>query len=292
MRVGFIGLGRMGSRMAASLAATDLDLVVHNRTFARAEEFVAANGGTAAVTPRELAEQCEVIVTMLADGPALVDTYHGPDGVLAGLQPGTVCVEMSTIGPELLHKFARHVQTTGGLVVDAPVSGSVAAAEAKTLMIMAGGDTDVVEKVRPVLEAIGNPVLHVGPLGSGAVMKLAVNSVVFSINQSVAEALVMAERSGVDREVAMDTFVRSAAGAPVVAYRRDWFVRPEEMPVSFTIDLAIKDLELITEHADTVGTSLPVADEALTVMEDAREVGFGDRDMGDVAVYMREGATD
>ena len=292
MTVGFIGLGRMGSRMAANLVAAGFDTVVHNRTMGKATDFADAHGGTAAFTPKELAEQCDIIVTMLADGKALTDTYHGPDGVLAGLQPDALCVEMSTIGPDLLQQMAKHVQDTGGRVIDAPVSGSVAAAESAKLMIMAGGDAASVEQARPVLEAMGNPVDHVGPLGSGATMKLAVNSVVFSINQSVAEALVMAERSGVDREIAIDTFIRSAVGAPVVTYRRDWFTRPDEMPVSFTIDLAIKDLELITGHAEGVGTSLPVADEALTVMRDAAEAGFGERDMGDVSVYMREGAGD
>lgn len=290
MTVGFIGLGRMGSRMAANLAAAGFDLVVHNRTAAKASEFVEAHGGRASTSPRELAEQCDIIVTMLADGEALVDTYHGAEGVLAGLRPDTLCIEMSTIGPELLRKMASHVEKTGGRVVDAPVSGSVAAAEAKRLMIMAGGDDDSVAQARPVLEAMGDPVDHVGPLGAGATMKLAVNSVVFSINQSVAEALVMAERSGVDRETAMDTFVRSAAGAPVVAYRRDWFVHPEDMPVSFTIDLSIKDLELITGHAEAVGTSLPAAAESLEVARRAAAEGFGDRDMGDIAVFMREDA--
>jgi 3-hydroxyisobutyrate dehydrogenase/2-hydroxy-3-oxopropionate reductase len=121
-------------------------------------------------------------------------------------------------------------------------------------------------------------------------MKLAVNSVVFGINQAVAEALVMAERSGVDRTVAYDVFSNSAAGAPVVNYRKDIFLHPGELPVSFTIDLAVKDLELITGHAHEVGTTLPVAEGAIAVMRAAVAAGLGHRDMGDVAVYLRDRA--
>lgn len=288
VEVGFIGLGRMGSRMAANVAAAGFPLTVYNRTLAKAEAFAADHRATAAATPRELAAAADVVVTMVADGEALLAVYGGDDGVLAGLRPGTTAVEMSTVGPKLVARLGSEVTAAGATLVDAPVSGSVAAAEARTLMIMAGGDDASVSEVRPVLEAIGRPVIHVGPLGAGATMKLAVNSIVFSINQTVAEALVMTERSGIDRAVAYDTFCASAAGAPVIKYRREVFLRPGELPVSFTIDLAVKDLELITEHARQVGAPLPVAEEAAAVMRAAAVEGFGDRDMGDVAVYLRQ----
>lgn len=289
-KVGFIGLGRMGSRMAASVAAAGFPLTVYNRTTARAEAFAAEHGAAVAATPSDLAAAVDVVVTMLADGEALLAVYRGEDGVLAGLRPGAMAVEMSTVGPELVGGLAAEVAASGATLVDAPVSGSVAAAEARTLMIMAGGEVAAVEAVRPVLEAIGGPVLHVGPPGSGATMKLAVNSVIFTINQGLAEALVMAERSGVDRTVAYDTFSASAAGAPVVKYRRDVFVAPGETPVTFTIDLGAKDLDLITQHAKRVGTSLPAAEAAASVMRSAAAAGLGGGDMGDVAAYLRDRA--
>ncbi len=288
--VGFIGLGRMGSRMAANLAAGGFDVVVYNRTRAKADEFASEHGATAMGTPRELAAASDVTITMLADGPAVEAVYGGEDGVLAGLRSGSVAIDMSTAGPDTIASLAARVAGAGATLVDAPVSGSIAAAEAKTLMIMAGGDAATVDQVRPVLEAIGSPVLYVGDSGAGATMKLVINSIVFATSQAAAEALVMAERSGVDRTVAYDTICQSAAAAPVLKYRRDWYIHPGEMPVSFTIDLAIKDLDLITGHAAGVGTTLPAAAESLAVLRSAADAGMGDNDMGDVAVHMRNEA--
>ena len=138
---------------------------------------------------------------------------------------------------------------------------------------------------------MGTPVVRVGATTAGATMKLVINGVVFAMSQAAAEALVMAERSGVEREVAYDTMLASAVAAPVLQYRRDWFVRPGEMPISFTIDLAIKDLDLITAHAAEVGTSLPAAAQSLDVLRAASAAGLGDNDMGDVAVHLRDAAS-
>jgi 3-hydroxyisobutyrate dehydrogenase-like beta-hydroxyacid dehydrogenase len=276
--------------MAANLAAAGHDVVAYNRTHAKAEAFAAEHGASAVATPRAAAEGSDVVITMLADGPAVRAVYEGDDGVMAGLAEGTVAIDMSTAGPETIAALAAEVAATGAEMVDAPVSGSIAAAEAKTLMIMAGGNAATVEQVRPILEAMGSPVLHVGESGAGATMKLVINSMVFAESQAAAEALVMAERSGVDRAVAYDTICQSAAAAPVIKYRRDWFVHPGEMPVSFTIDLAIKDLDLITGHAKQVGTRLPAAEEAAAVLRAAAEAGMGEGDMGDVAIYMRNEA--
>lgn len=285
--VGFIGLGRMGSRMAANVAAGGFPLVLYNRTRSKAEEVAAATGGEVVDSARALAQRADVAVTMVADGEALEAVYRGESGLLAGLGPGKIAVDMSTVGPTLVDRLGADVEATGAAMVDAPVSGSTAAAEARTLMIMAGGDDASVEAVRPVLESIGSPVLHVGRRGAGATLKLAINSIVFGINQAVAEALVMAERAGVDRTVAYDTFCESAAAAPVVKYRRDVFVRPGELPVTFTIDLAVKDLELALQLGASVGASLPQAELNTQVMRDASAAGLGEADMGDIAVYLR-----
>lgn len=288
MKVGFIGLGRMGSRMSANVAAGGFPLVVHNRTQSTAHELAATMGAEVASTPRALAEAADVIITMLADEVAVTDIYTGRDGVAEGLDNTKTCVEMSTIGPAAVRRLADIVRPTGAALVDAPVSGATAAAEARALMIMPGGDSEVVERVRPILESMGDPVLHIGASGTGAALKLAINSVIYGINEAVAEALVLAERAGIDRSTAYEAFTRSAIAAPVVVYRRPIFENPGSVPVTFTIDLGLKDLNLITELGVEVGAPLPQAERTREVMIEATTAGLGDRDMGEIAVYLRD----
>lgn len=285
--VGFIGLGRMGSPMARRIAEAGLPLHVWNRTRATAEAFAKETAAKIASSPKELAGVADVVITMVSDGQALQVIYGGQDGVLAGLRAGKIAVDMSTVGPGVIGELVPQVEATGAQIVDAPVSGSVATAEAGKLMIMAGGLTGAVESVRPVLEAIGNPVLHVGESGAGATLKLAINSIVFGINEAVSEALVLAERAGVERSAAYNAFAQSAAAAPVVLYRRPIFEHPFDNPVTMSIDLAIKDLELILALARSTGTRMPQADENLAVMRSASKAGLSDEDMGTTAEYLR-----
>lgn len=291
-QVGFMGLGRMGTAMAVNLAEAGIPLVVYNRTIAKAKAFAERHGTAVADTPAELAEEAEVLISMLADGPALRAVYEGQDGVLAGLGPGRVAVDMGTVGPTVIRQLGERLRAAGSAMVDAPVSGSVSTAEAAKLLIMAGGEAEDVERVRPILELLGDPVLHLGPLGAGATVKLAVNSIVHGLNQALSEALVLAERAGVDRSAAYEVFARSAVGAPVVRYRRPVYERPGETPVTFTIDLAAKDLQLALELAERVGAAMPQARGNLRILEEASRAGYGERDMGDVAVYVREVLSD
>lgn len=288
-RVGFIGLGRMGTPMASSIVVAGFPLTVWNRTATKAQAFGAESGASVAESPADLAASCDVVVTMVADGPALASIYGGDNGVIAGLGPECTTVDMSTVGPGAIAALAPRVAETGAEMVDAPVSGSTAAAEAKTLMIMAGGSAAAFERVRPVLEAIGSPVLHVGDSGAGATLKLAINSMIYGINEAVSEALILAERSGVDRSVAYEAFSKSAAAAPVVTYRRPVFEAPGTTPVSFTVDLALKDLDLILDLAEQSGTPMPAAETNRSVMRATSDAGFGDGDMGLTAVHLRGG---
>ena len=164
---------------------------------------------------------------MLADADALRETYSGDDGAAAGLRPGAIAIDMGTTGPEGVAWLDETVRGVGGTVVDAPVSGSTATATEGTLTIMAGGTEDDVERARPVLESIGSRVYHLGATGTGAVMKLAVNSVIFAIGQAISESLVLAERAGIERERAYEIFENSAVAAPMVKYRRDHYLHPE-----------------------------------------------------------------
>jgi len=288
MKLGFIGLGRMGMGMAHNLADGGFDLTVYNRTAERAAEFAAATGARHAPTPRELAEQTSVVITMVASGPALIELLDGADGLCAGLEPGDVVIDMGTTGVEFTEAARARVAESGAALVEAPVSGSIASVEAKTLLIMLGGDEDAVRVAEPILEGLADRVVRMGGPGTGAAMKLAVNAVVFGINQAVAESLVLAERAGIDRADAYEIFATSAVGAPVVLYRRAVFENPGEMPVTFTVDLAIKDMELVLELAEGVGASMPQTETNAQVMKDTSSSGRGAADMGDVAVHLRE----
>lgn len=286
-KVGFIGLGRMGTAMATNLARAGVDLTVWNRTKSKADAFAEENGARVAETLSLLTANADVVVTMVTDGQALNQIYRAADGVLAGLQAGKVVVDMGTVGPSIVGEIVPSVESTGARFLDAPVSGSVASAQAATLMIMVGGDGETVEATRPVLELMGNPVLHVGEVGSGASLKLAINNVIYAINQAVSEALVLAERAGMDRSIAYEAFTRSAIAAPVVNYRRNQFVEPYVHPVTMSVDLAIKDLELIVGLAEAVGLRLPQAIENLAFLKETSAAGLGDADMASTADHLR-----
>lgn len=289
LRVGLAGLGRMGAAMGVHLVADDIDLTVFNRTTGTATEFARLHGCASAETARELAEASTVVVTMVADGAALVALLEGDDGLLAGLAPGSVVVDMGTSGIEHTQHARSRLAEIGVALVEAPVSGSVAAAAGKTLLVMAAGDDDDVDRALPVLEKLAGRIIRVGGPGAGAAMKLAVNAVLFGLNQAIAESLVLAERSGIERATAYEVFASSAVAAPVVHYRRAVFEQPETTPVTFSVDLANKDLGLILALASQVGASMPQADANLAMMQDASESGLGDHDMGEVATVLRQG---
>lgn len=283
--VGFIGLGRMGSRMAANLASSWPSVVVFNRTAATAADFAADHGAAVAGSAEELAARSDVIVTMLADGDALVATYEGAGGVLAGMRAETVAVDMGTSGPEPVAQVRAAVEGAGGRFVDAPVSGSTPAAEAATLLIMVGARPDDFAAVEPILATMGKPEL-VGPPGSAATLKLAVNSILYGLNQALAESVLLAESAGVATAKVLDVVSRSAAGAPMVGYRTAQYLDPDNAPVTFTLDLAAKDLELALASARAAGMPMPQTEKTLSIVERLIAEGHGGRDLG----FVIEGA--
>ncbi|MFB9315588.1 NAD(P)-dependent oxidoreductase [Nocardioides plantarum] len=293
MRVAFLGLGRMGRPMAVNLVTAGHEVVVWNRTTAVADAFAAEHpAATVVSSPAEAVRDVEVVVTMLADDAALVATYDGDDGVLAGLAArpdgcGVVAVDMSTVSPPTVTDLAARLRTAGHTLVDAPVSGSVPAATDATLTIMAAGDTDAVERALPVLEALGSTVVRVGGSGAGTAMKLALNSVLHGLNAGISEALVLAERAGVERTAAYDVLLSSVVAAPYVGYKRAAFEDPDAAPAAFLLRLAAKDLRLALELADRVGATLPQARTNLAGVEQATAAGYGERDMSALAAYLR-----
>ena len=286
-QVGFIGLGRMGYPMATNIAAAGFPLTVWNRTMAKAEALAAETGAVVASSPADLARGADVVITMVADGEVLGDLYMGDGGMCGSLSAGTVCVDMSTVSPAESRQVAGAVEAAGGQFVDAPVSGSTAIATDGTLTIMAGGRLEDVEMIRSVLEAMGSRLYHMGPVGSGITIKLAINTIVYGLGQSVSEALVLAEAAGIEREAAYEVFANSAIAAPFVHYRREAFLKPGEVPVAFRMVLAKKDLDLVLDLARSSGASMPQAALNRSELVEAISAGFGDHDMSAVAEYLR-----
>ena len=287
-QVAVVGLGRMGSAMAATLSRAGFEVVVWNRSGDTAVLVAGSIGGAIAETPREAAASAPIVLTSLADDQAVRDVYLGDDGITAGIQPGSVAVEMSTVDPSVLHEIGALVDAVGADLLDAPVSGSVQLVEQGNLTIMAGGTAEAVSKAQPVLDALAARVFHVGNRGAGATIKLAVNALVHGLNGALAEALVLAEAAGVDRSSAYEVFAAGAGGAPFVQYKRAAYEDPDAAPVAFSLDLVAKDLDLITALGARSGVEMPVSHANLKLARQAIAAGLGDRDMSALAVYLRD----
>jgi 3-hydroxyisobutyrate dehydrogenase-like beta-hydroxyacid dehydrogenase len=286
--VAVIGTGRMGSAMARALARGGASLTLHNRSPERAEALAGELGARVAGTPAEAASASDVAITMLADGDAVRAIWDGAEGLVAGAHEGGVLVDMSTVPPDTLAGFDAAVHERGSGILDAPVSGSTTLAESGQLTVMAGGTAEDLERARPALDLVARQVTHVGPLGSGAALKLAVNALIFAINNSVSEALVLAERAGVDRALAYEVFATSAAGAPYLGYKRAAFIDPDSSPVAFSLDLAAKDLRLITDLADRLGVPMPQARANQALIGEASARLGADHDFSAVATHLRQ----
>ncbi len=249
--IGYIGLGIMGGGMARNLVAKGFDLVVWNRTPEKMAPLVEA-GAAAASSPADLAGRCDVILICVSDTADVEEVVLGEQGVIHGLRPGTVVVDHSTISPKATLALASEVAERGGIWLDAPVSGGSEGAERGTLAIMIGGDPDAVAAVRPILEAYGTSINHVGPTGSGQQTKL-VNQILVVINgYAVSEALIFAKAAGLDLDRVVEAVAGGAAGSWMLSHRGPQMIERDWRP-GFTIDLQQKDLRLALETADELG---------------------------------------
>jgi 3-hydroxyisobutyrate dehydrogenase-like beta-hydroxyacid dehydrogenase len=287
MRVALVGTGRMGSAMGIRVADAGHDLMVFNRTRSRCEEVALRTGAQVADTCREAAEFAEVCLVSLADDAAVTATYLADDGLIAGLQPGAVVCDLSTVAPATIRGLTPLVAQKGATLIDTPVSGSVSVVESGTLTVMVGGDQAALDRARPVLESFAKSIFYLGDIGAGATMKLVVNSLVHSLNVAVSEALVFAEKAGLERQAVYDIFEAGAAGAPYVNYKRAAFLQPGEAPVAFSLDLVAKDWELIHDLARQVGARMDQAEASQKLVAEAVGAGMGERDISEVAVFLR-----
>jgi 3-hydroxyisobutyrate dehydrogenase-like beta-hydroxyacid dehydrogenase len=274
----------MGGAMVGTLRRAGFDVVAWNRDSGKCHAVAHTSGAEVAEGAAEAASAADVAITSLADDAAVEAVYAD---AVEGFHAGQVVLEMSTIAPETVRKVARSVQGRGATMLDAPVSGSVPVVERGELLIMVGGDPDALERARPVLEALSSTIIHVGELGTGATMKLAVNALVHGLAVALSESLVLAERAGVERTTAYEVFASGAAAAPFVLYKRAAFERPDETPVAFSLDLVAKDLDLILALAERVGAPMPQADTNREEVGAALAAGMGESDMSALAGYLR-----
>jgi 3-hydroxyisobutyrate dehydrogenase-like beta-hydroxyacid dehydrogenase len=256
--VGFVGLGIMGSRQAANLARAGYELTVFNRTRERAESWVAEHGGTVAGSPREVAERSDVVITMVVDGSQVEEMLLGEDGALAGARDGTLFVDMSTIAPATARSLAERLAGAGHAFVDAPVTGSSPKAEAGTLTIMCGGAEADVARARPLFEVMGEKIVHAGAAGQGQAVKVLSQGVTAVNCATLAQAITVARRSGLDLDALLDVMTGGSADSTM----RELKGRPmvdHEFPVLFKLEHMLKDVQLCLEESRGAGASFPFA---------------------------------
>lgn len=283
-----IGLGRMGAAMARRFHAAGYPVVVWNRDRAKSEAFAEETGSEVADDAAGAATKAETVVTSLADDAALRSVYLGSGGIVEGVQPGSLVVDTSTVHPRTVIEVGAAIDEAGAGFLDCPVSGSVSTVEAGALTIMAGGDPDLIARAGPLLETISKRVIPVGSRGAGAASKLAVNSLVHGLNVALSEALVLAEKAGIERETAYEVFASGAGGAPFVEYKREAYLHPDDAEVGFTLDLVAKDLDLITTLGEEVGAPMSQARAGLDIVRRANESGMASHDLSAIAEYLRQ----
>jgi 3-hydroxyisobutyrate dehydrogenase len=289
--VAFLGLGIMGSRMAANLDAAGFPLTVWNRTSARAEEFAAAHPGVAvAGTPAQAAAGSDFVVTMVVDGPQVEQVLLGEDGVASGARPGTLCIDCSTIGPAATEAIAERLAAHDVRLLDAPVTGSSPRAEDGTLTIMAGGSDADFAAAQPLLEAMGRLIVHAGPLGHGQAVKL-INNAVAAINATtVGQALIVGARSGLDLD-ALVAVMQAGSGASTMLEIKATPMREHDYSTLFKLDHMLKDVRLCLEEGQAAGAPFPFAALTREILSAASGRGLGDDDFA-ALIEVLEAAAD
>jgi 2-hydroxy-3-oxopropionate reductase len=276
-KVGFIGLGIMGGPMAKNLMEAGYDLVLFNRTREKAEAAAEEGDAEVAGSPREVAENSDMIVTMLPDSPDVRDVVTGEDGVLEGISEGVLLVDMSTISPVVTEELAERLRERGASMLDAPVSGGDVGAIEGTLSIMVGGSEEDFERAKPLFDVMGKTVTHVGPTGAGQVTKAANQVVVALTIEAVSEALVLGSKGGVAPEKILDVLSGGLAGNKVMEVKREKFLSHEFDP-GFRSELHHKDLGIALAAGREYGVVLPVTaivDQMLLAM---KKKGWGGED--------------
>jgi 3-hydroxyisobutyrate dehydrogenase len=286
--IALLGVGTMGSGMAANLLKAGFPLTVYNRTPAKTEPLI-AKGAKTASTPALAAKDAEIILSMLSDDAASQEAWMGANGALDGAKRGTVLVESSTVSPAWIVELSEQAKSRGLELLDAPVTGSRMQAQEGELKFLVGGSEEALAKAEPILRAMSKEVIHLGPVGSGAKMKL-VNNFLSGVQvAALAEAIAWLERSGLDREKALEILKSGAPGSPLLAGISSRMVR-RDYSVNFLLRLMSKDLQYAVEAAGTTGVNLTTAANARQLFEHAATAGFAEKDMSAVVELVRNQA--
>jgi len=282
IRVGVIGLGKMGKPMTRNLLKAGFDVTVHNRSTDAVIELVEA-GAVDGHDPKSVAEQSDVVLTSLPDPAAVRSVYLEDNGLIAHARTGHIFIDTSTVDPGLSRELHKSLADKGAAFLDAPVSGGVAGAEAGTLTIMVGGDADAFERASTILEAIGQLLHHVGPSGSGTVIKLA-NQLLVGINMAaVAEAMVFGVKAGADPEKMLEVLSTSFGGSKMLD-RGVPLIVDRNFAGGTPVDLIRKDLALIAVLADELGVPLATGIQARAIFDQAHDADHGAEDMTAIVV--------
>jgi len=284
-KIALLGLGLMGSGMAGRLLDAGYPLTIWNRTPDKTQAL-ADRGAKVAQSPRQAVAGATVVISMLADVPVCRDVWLGRGEAILGAAPGTVLVESSTITVEWIEELDRAAKERGCELVDAPVTGSKPQAAAGQLLFLAGGSTPALDSITPILKAMGRDVVHVGPVGSGARLKLINNFLSGSQVAALAEALSLIERSGLDAQKALGVLTEGAPGSPLVKLLSGRMVARQYEP-NFVLRLMAKDLRYAVSEADHQGLDLDMGRAALRVFEHAISAGQGEDDMSAVVEQFR-----
>jgi 3-hydroxyisobutyrate dehydrogenase-like beta-hydroxyacid dehydrogenase len=274
--LGYIGLGVMGGQMVERLMNHGHTVTGYNRTRGKAQWLI-DKGMQFADTPRGVAEAADVIFSMVTNSSALEHVAHGPDGIVAGIGAGKVLIDMSTVSPGVSKSLAAKVREKGADMVDAPVSGSVITLQQGKLSVMVGGSEETFERVKPLLLDVGPKVTHVGENGLALVMKIATNLSLAVQMLAFSEGVLLAEKSGIPREVAVDVITHSAVASPMVQYRGPMVLN---MPAEawFNVNMMQKDMLLALELGRHVDVPLPTTAAANEMLTAARAMGLAERD--------------
>jgi 3-hydroxyisobutyrate dehydrogenase-like beta-hydroxyacid dehydrogenase len=280
-RVGFLGLGIMGSRMAANVARAAYPLTVWTHTPGKAERWAGEHGARAAATPADVARDSDVVFSMVVDGEQVSAVLLGQDGVLAAARPGLLCVDCSTIGPDQTRAIGAALRERGVAMIDAPVTGSSPRAEDGTLTIMVGGAPEDFARARPLLETIGRLIVHVGELGQGEMLKLINNSLGAANAAAAGEALLLAAATGIDLDVLVEV-AATGSGASAQLELKSGAMREHDFTPLFKTAHMLKDVRLCLDQAQAAGVPFPTAAHALDLLCAAVGRGRGEQDYASI----------
>jgi len=286
-KLGFIGLGNMGSRIAVRLLAKGYSVAVYDRARSK-KNLLKAKGASPAETVAALAKSADVVLSCLTDDQAVREVYYGPDGVLANGKTGLVILEMSTVSPATSLELALRASSVGMQALDVAISGSTPAAELGTLTLLAGGNPEVFQDAVPIFQAIAGKYFHLGPGGAGTTMKMVVNAILGVEMQAIAEAAALGERAGLNRNVLLEVLSQTAVIAPAHAGKLSRAMRGDYSP-QFPLPLMNKDFHLILQLAADVRAVMPATAAALQANSEAM-VAHGDQDFSVVMKFMGETA--